>query len=99
MHSWHSINTPHHPYVKAGVMLGELVPIAGVQQDLFPPPTLTSSGESNPTQAKSTRLMHAIDSIIQKMGKESIKLASEEFKRPWNSRTTRVVATPQIGMG
>lgn len=80
------IYKPHHAYVKAGVMLGEIVPIAGVQQDLFATATTNSVTESNPTQAKSTRLMHAIDSINQKMGKESIKLASEGFKRPWKMK-------------
>jgi len=30
--------------------------------------------------------MIAIDSINRKMGKESIKLASERFKRPWKMK-------------
>ena len=30
--------------------------------------------------------MAAMDKINRKMGKESIKLASEEFKRPWKMK-------------
>ena len=36
--------------------------------------------------AKSKQLMSAIDNINLKMGKESIKLASEGFKRPWKMK-------------
>lgn len=43
--------------------------------------------------------MDAIDRINKKMGKESIKLASEGFKRPWKmcSRKTKVPATQPYG--
>ena len=58
-------------------MLSELVPAEGIQTDLF------SQVQVNP---KSAALMSAIDSINRKMGKESIKLASEGFKRPWKMR-------------
>ena len=58
-------------------MLGELVPAAGVQTDLFSQAQLTS---------KSADLMIAMDKINRKMGKESIKLASEGFKRPWKMK-------------
>jgi DNA polymerase V len=64
-------------YAKAGVMLGELVPAAGVQTDLFSQAQLSS---------KSADLMIAMDKINRKMGKESIKLASEGFKRPWKMK-------------
>ena len=64
-------------YAKAGVMLGELVPAAGVQTDLFSQTQLSS---------KSADLMIAMDKINRKMGKESIKLASEGFKRPWKMK-------------
>ena len=71
------IYKPNYNYAKAGVMLSELVPAEGVQTDLF------SLVEASP---KSTALMGAMDSINKKMGKESIKLASEGFKRPWKMR-------------
>ena len=68
---------PNHNYAKAGVMLGELVPAQGVQTDLF------SQANASP---RSSALMTAMDSINKKMGKESIKLASEGFKRPWKMK-------------
>lgn len=71
------IYKPNYSYAKAGVMLSELVPAQGLQTDLF------SQIQVNP---KSTQLMHTIDSINRRMGKESIKLASEGFKRPWKMR-------------
>ncbi len=68
---------PGYNYQKAGVMLGDIVPRAGVQTDLF---------ATMHTPAKSERLMAAIDTINRKMGKESVKLASEGFKRPWKMK-------------
>jgi DNA polymerase V len=67
---------PHYDYAKAGVMLGEIVSAHGVQTDLF-------SAQASP---KSSALMTAMDSINRKMGKESIKLASEGFTRPWKMK-------------
>ncbi|HOY88057.1 MAG: Y-family DNA polymerase [Methylotenera sp.] len=64
-------------YAKAGVMLSELVPAAGCQTDLFSTQALPLA---------STKLMTVMDSINKKMGKESIKLASEGFKRPWKMK-------------
>ena len=71
------IYKPNYNYAKAGVMLGELVPIKGIQGDLF------SQIKSSP---RSTLLMSTMDRINRKMGKESIKLASEGFRRPWKMR-------------
>lgn len=51
--------------------------MAGVQTDLF------SQATASP---KSTALMTAMDSINKKMGKETIKLASEGFARPWKMK-------------
>jgi len=58
-------------------MLSELVPAEGVQTDLF--------SQIQPT-LKSDELMATMDKINRKMGKESIKLASEGFRRPWKMR-------------
>lgn len=71
------IYKPNYSYAKAGVMLSEIVSVEGVQTDLF------SSSLASP---KSSALMSAMDSINRKMGKESIKLASEGFTRPWKMK-------------
>lgn len=68
---------PNYNYQKAGVMLSELVPAEGCQTDLFANPA---------TPLKSNKLMTVMDGINKKMGKESIKLASEGFKRPWKMK-------------
>lgn len=68
---------PHYNYAKAGVMLSDLVPAEGVQTDLFSQQQQT---------AKTSHLMATMDSINRKMGEESIKLASEGFKRPWKMK-------------
>ncbi|MDP2152220.1 MAG: Y-family DNA polymerase [Methylotenera sp.] len=68
---------PNYNYAKAGVMLSELVPAGNAQMDMF---------SKIETSAKSAELMKTIDSINRKMGKDSIKLASEGFKKPWKMR-------------
>jgi DNA polymerase V len=65
---------PGYRYAKAGVMLSEIVPAAGCQTDLFADQTMSPNSE---------RLMTALDAINRKMGKDSVKLASEGMKRPW----------------
>lgn len=71
------IYRPGFNYAKAGVMLSEIVPKAGIQNDLFSQPV---------SNQKSEALMSAMDAINHKMGRESVKLASEGFKRPWKMR-------------
>jgi len=71
------IYKPNYNYAKAGVMLSELVPAEGAQTDMF---------SRVQTTFKSDALMATMDKINRKMGKESIKLASEGFKRPWKMR-------------
>lgn len=58
-------------------MLSELVSKYEVQQDLF---------SANQTGARTTDLMGVLDAINNKMGRDSIKLASEGFKRPWRMK-------------
>jgi len=69
---------PGYNYAKAGVMLSEIVPVEGAQTDLF---AITTA---NP---KSERLMTMLDAVNRKMGKDSLKLASEGMSRanqkPW----------------
>jgi len=70
----------HYFWVTAkagGVMLTEFVPAQGVQGDLF------SQMKATP---RPTLLMNAMDSINRKIGKESIKLACEGFRRSWQMR-------------
>lgn len=64
-------------YAKAGIMLSELVPAEGVQTDLF---------SKEQVSLKSDDLMIVLDEINRKMGKDSIKLASEGFKKPWKMK-------------
>lgn len=71
------IYRPGFNYAKTGVMLSEIVSKAGIQNDLFSQPA---------SNQKSEALMSAMDDINRKMGRESIKLASEGFKRPWKMR-------------
>jgi len=71
------IYRPGFNYSKAGVMLGEIVPLEGVQTDLF------SQAQSNP---KSDKLMAAMDAINKKWGRSAIKVASEGFAKPWAMR-------------
>jgi DNA polymerase V len=68
---------PNYQYAKAGIMLSDLIEAEGIQTDLF------SQVQISP---KTTKLMGVLDSINKKMGKESIKLASEGFKRPWKMK-------------
>jgi DNA polymerase V len=71
------IYKPNYNYAKAGVMLGEIVSIEGLQTDLF---------TQIQASTKSSILMTTMDQINRKMGKESIKLASEGFRRPWKMK-------------
>ncbi|MFD0911975.1 Y-family DNA polymerase [Methylophilus luteus] len=79
------IYRPGYDYMKAGISLGALATAQGQQQDMF---------EISDTHDKSVRLMQTIDSINQKMGRATIKLASEgvqkhkqaEIKQPWRMK-------------
>lgn len=76
------IYKPHYDYAKAGVMLDELVSEKGAQIDLFGDCVLSPV----PLAPRSNKLMKALDAINRKMGKESVKLASEGFNRPWRMK-------------
>jgi DNA polymerase V len=68
---------PNFNYAKAGVMLSELMPAEGVQTDLF---------SRIQVSTKSSQLMSVLDGINKKLGKASIKLASEGFTKPWKMK-------------
>lgn len=64
-------------YLKAGVMLSDLVPLEGQQLDIF--------GFTKPDD-KAQTLMATLDKLNRKFGKGTIKLASEGTKRSWVMR-------------
>ena len=64
-------------YQKAGVMLSELVSRQYRQIDLF---------GSIDTDTKASQLMHVMDQINARMGRGTLKLASEGFKQPWKMK-------------
>jgi len=70
----------HYAYAKAGVSLGDLIPRTTAQFDMF------ASGQST---SRSQSLMSTIDRINAKMGRESIKLASEGMNYSWKMRSGR----------
>lgn len=71
------IYVPGYKYAKAGIMLSELVPLEGVQTDLF------SKVQSDP---KSDKVMATMDAINSRWGKSTIKLASEGKAKAWTMR-------------
>ena len=79
------IYRPGYDYIKAGVSLGELVTVQTQQQDLFQ----TGTG-----QGKSERLMHALDSVNKKMGRATLKLASEGLQANQAWRMKQALKSP-----
>ena len=66
-----------YKYQKAGVMLSELVSRQYRQIDLF---------GSMDTDTKASQLMRVMDQINARMGRGTLKLASEGFKQPWKMK-------------
>lgn len=66
-----------YQYQKAGVMLSELVSRQYRQIDLF--------GLVD-TDTRDSQLMRVMDQINTRMGRGTIKLASEGFKQPWKMK-------------
>lgn len=62
-----------YKYQKAGVMLSELAPRQYHQLDLFGPVS---------ADTQSSKLMSIMDQINTRMGRDTLKLASEGFKQP-----------------
>lgn len=75
-----SIFRPGFRYQKAGIMLYELTSRQHRQADLFAPET-THSGKD--------ALMEALDSINRKMGKGTLRYASEGFGGHWQMKQAR----------
>lgn len=70
---------PGYDYAKAGITLSELVPAQSIQQDLF---------HANASTAKSSQLMATLDQINRKMGRATVRLASEGLGQPWKMKQT-----------
>lgn len=68
-------------YSKAGVMLGELVPMEGTQTDLF--------SQAQPT-VKSDKVIETMDKINKKWDRSTIKLASEGKAKTWSMRSENI---------
>ena len=66
-----------YKYQKAGVMLSELVSRQYRQIDLF---------GSVETDTRASQLMRVMDQINARMGRGTLKLASEGFKQPWKMK-------------
>lgn len=66
-------------YQKAGVMLSDLVFRKNRQDDLF-------GLASTKSDSRSSKLMNAIDQVNARMGRGTIRLASEGFKQPWRMK-------------
>lgn len=71
------IYRPGVDYKKAGVMLGEIVPAAGSQGELF---GYTAMDE------RSARLMEAVDRINRRWGKQTVRPASQGSGEAWKMR-------------
>jgi DNA polymerase V len=71
------IYKPHYNYAKAGVALGDLIQGSTLQTDMF---------TSAQAATQSTKLMATMDEINRKMGRASIKLASEGLTSPWQMK-------------
>lgn len=70
------IYRPGFEYQKAGVMLTELQPKSVLQADLFGSPASDNG-----------RLMGVLDAVNRKMGKQSLRLASEGVSQAWKMRS------------
>lgn len=71
------IYQPGFNYAKAGMMLTQLMPRQAQQQNLFSPYR---------SSAKQDSLMTTLDAINQRMGKSTMRLASEGFHSPWKMK-------------
>lgn len=69
---------PGYRYQKSGVLLNDLVPASGMQHDLF--------FAQDWTTGKSEKVMAVFDAINQRYGKQTLKVASEGFKSPWQMK-------------
>jgi DNA polymerase V len=69
-----------YKYKKAGVIVTDIVPQNQVQQGLF----------DKMDRAKDKDIMHAMDKLNTKMGRDSIRYATQGFNRKWKLRQERL---------
>ena len=67
---------PGVKYIKAGIMLGGIVPDGSIQGNLF-------AGEANPVQRQ---LMTAVDNINFSMRNDAVKYVASGLSRDWKMR-------------
>ena len=71
------IYRPGFEYQKAGVMLGDIVKVSAIQQDLF----------SRDVRERVERRMAMIDAVNRKMGRDALKPASNGMQQVWRMRS------------
>lgn len=69
-----------HRYVKAGILLGDLVPAGSHQGSLF---------EEAPDRVSRNRLMKTLDRLNARMGAGTVRFAAEGIRKPWAARFER----------
>ena len=67
-------------YVKAGVLLGDLVPAGSHQGSLF---------EESPDRPRRNHLMKALDRLNARLGAGTVRYAAEGIRKPWAARFDR----------
>lgn len=67
---------PGYSYQRAGVLLNDLVPSAGIQRDLF----------FGVDDDKSARVMAVMDTINRRYGRQTMQIGSEGFNAPWQMK-------------
>ena len=65
-----------HRYMKCGIELSDIVPVGGDNHDLF----------SSSRNQRSASLMKTIDTLNQKMGRNTVAFAGAGIKRDWNTK-------------
>jgi DNA polymerase V len=74
------IYKPGYEYQKAGVMLSNITPAGMRQRELF-------NDMFHPAPTCNTKLMATLDMINRKMGKGTMKIASEGIAQSWHMKT------------
>jgi DNA polymerase V len=83
------IYKPGFRYIKAGVMLDEIVPAGGQQTDLF--------GFQDASEERSAKLMTTMDSINRRWGKQTVRTASQGYRKDWEMRRERLSRATRPG--
>ncbi|MDD3807558.1 MAG: Y-family DNA polymerase [Candidatus Marinimicrobia bacterium] len=74
------IYKPGYRYKKAGVILGNIIPNTGVQQNLF---------DTRPRE-KNQKRMQVVDFINLKMGSDTLRFASQGIKKSWKMKRENI---------